>query len=154
MSAARDLVTGLESKGLRLTWGSTGPRILGDTGKLTPKDLEAMRKHRRELEALAAWRHLQDEAERRYGWPGARLYPFAAPDSRRWWEGPRIRTPLGLAHLLQVQPAAAWVVRHADVKRWQEDPDPEVAARPYRGPSHLVRHSDVWPPSKPPEVEQ
>ncbi len=153
MSAARDLVTGLERRGLRITWGTSGPRILGDVGKLTPDDLDAMRHHRREIESLALWLKLQDKAEEQFGWPGARLYPFASPDSRRWWQGPRIRTPLGVAYLLQVQLHAAWVVRRADVKRWQEDPNPEVSARPYSGPSHLVAHHDVYPPAKPPEVE-
>lgn len=153
MSAARDLVRSLEARGLRFAWRESRAKLRGDTGKLTPEDLEAMRKHRAELEALAEWRHLQDQSEAKFGWPGARLYPFAASDSRRWWEGPRIRTPLGVAHLVQVQPAAAWIVRRADVKRWQEDPDPEVASKPYQGPSHLVRHSDVWPPLEPPVRE-
>ena len=151
---ARDLVTNLEAQGLRFVWGSRGPTLRGDLGKLTAPLVEEMKRHRKELEVFLEWRKLQDESEAKFGWRGARLYPFAAPNSRQWWEGPIVRTPLGLAHLLQVQPAAAWVVRHADVKRWQEDPDPEVAARPYRGPSHLVGTDEVWPPSSPPEVEQ
>lgn len=148
---AQQLVTDLEGRGLRLTWGRRGLSLAGDVGRLTPEHRQALARHRRELEALTLWVDLQDVAEARYGWRGARLYPFAAADSRRWWEGPRIRTPLGLAYLLQVRPNAAWIVRRADVKRWREDPDPEVALRPYRGPSHLVELDEVWPPSSPPK---
>lgn len=147
---ARDLVTSLEERGLQIRWTRGDARLLGNRSKLTLVDLNAIKKHRRELEAIAAWRKLQDDAEAQFGWPGARLYPFAARDSRPWWEAPRICTPLGLAHLVQVQLAAAWVVRHVDVVAWRDSPDPEISARPYSGPSHLLPHGDVWPPSEPP----
>ena len=147
---ARQLVTDLEGRGLRLTWGCRGLSLAGDIGRLTPEHRQALARHRRELEALTLWIAQQDKAESRYGWRGTRLYPFAAADSRRWWTGPAVRTPLGLAYLVQVRADTAWIVRRADVKRWQEDP--VSACKPYAGPSHLVAHDEVWPPSTPPEV--
>lgn len=149
---ARDLVTSLAERGLRVRWRRGAARLLGDLGKLTPADYEAIQKNRKELETFAQWRKLQEDSEAQFGWAGARLYPFQAADSRRWWEGPRVRTPLGLAHLVQVQVSAAWVVRRADVKQWLKDPDPGISARPYAGPSHFIAHHEIWPPSKPPEV--
>ena len=52
MSAARHLVAELEGMGLRLTRDHRGPSLAGDLGKLTPEHLEAVRSHRKELEAL------------------------------------------------------------------------------------------------------
>lgn len=152
MSAARDLITSLEARGLRFAWRESRAKLRGDTGKLTPEDLEAMRSHRAELEALAEWRHRQDESEAKFGWSGARLYPFAASDSRRWWEGPQVRTPLGPAYLVQVRLEDAWIVRCSDATKWKADP--MTSERPYAGPSHIVGHEDVSPPSTPPDREE
>ena len=144
---ARDLVADLRGRGLRLAWGRRGLSLAGDVGRLTPEHRQALARHRAELEALAAWSTLQDEAEARFGWPGARLYPFAPADSGRWWTGPIVRTPLGAAYLLQVRLETAWIVRVEDVDRWRDDP---TASPSYGGPSHLVPHADVWPPATPP----
>lgn len=149
-AAARHLVAELEGMGLRMVWGAKGTSLSGDLGKLKPEHVEGLRAHRKELEALTRWRHLQDESEARYGHPAARLYPFLANPCREFWKAPRIRTPLGRAHLVQVLDRTARVALAKDVKAWLEEQAVAKKPLPFSAKAHLVNVAEVWPPSEPP----
>ncbi len=146
------LVQDIEARGVRFTRGQRGVSLVGDLGRLTSDHRQALQPHAKELEALTLWRQLQDESEAKFGHPAARLYPFAANPSWEWWKAPVIRTSAGKAHLVQVLPHAARVVKASEVRQWHEDQELQEKTFPFPGRTLLVPLADVWPPAKaPPE---
>lgn len=150
MSALRTLVQDLELQGVRFTWGQRGPCLAGNLGKVTLDYREALKPHAEELRALSLWRYLQDLAEQKFGHPAARLYPFQANPAREFWRAPKLRTPLGCAHLVQVLPDVCRVARASEVKEWRQARREQGKSIPFPGCAHEVPIADVWPPRKPP----
>lgn len=143
------LIKELESQGFHFKWGARGPSLAGDLGKLTPERLEALRPHARELKALTLWRRLQDLSESKYGQPCARLYPFLADPPQEFWKAPVVRTPLGLAHLVQVLPAFCRIAKASEVRTWRKALR-EQGKLLFEGVAHSVGIDEVWPPAAPP----
>ena len=149
MTAIPKLISELKGKGVLVRLGGQGRLEVGTSRegpKPSPEDLLRLKANRKRLEVYLKWRRLQDISERKFSWPGARLYPFFACPASSWWLSPRIRTPIGECHLVQVRLTEALVVKVSDLKRSQEQENHR-----YNGPSFLIPHQYITPPKRSPE---
>jgi hypothetical protein len=147
------LVADLERQGVKLKWGSRGLVFAGAIGRLTPDYREALRPHVSELEALAQWYRLQGEAEAQFGQPCARLYPFFASPAADFWRAPRVRTSMGLAHLVQVLPEFCRVALAQEVQAWRKACRAAGKRIPFPRRTVTLGLDQVWPPVEPPKKE-
>lgn len=147
MEALR-LVRELQGHGVRLKWGAKGLIVAGDFGKLTPDRRSAIRENRAAVETLVQWQTLQAESVRRFGHPGAALYPFCCLKREL---APVVRTTMGEARVEQILPNSVRVVLESDLEEWnrQQAEGAGEGALSYL-PMVELRFDQVFPPTTPP----
>ena len=147
MIPALKLVADLRRQGVGFRWGERGVHVTGDLGRITPDYRTALRSVKDDLEVLVRWQGLQDESEKRFGHKAARLYPFF---SLKLETTPVVRTPLGPARLVQVQPDVSRVVLEAELNDWHQR-NHDGRKRGSLPLSATVLNSQIDPPTTPPE---
>lgn len=140
---ALTLVKDLSTQGVKFRWTARGMAVTGDVGRLTLDYRHALKANLAEVEALVKWQALQDESVRRFGHPGAALYPFCRLTDE---QAPIVRTTEGPARVSQVLPESVRVVLETDREKWLEAADKTKPLRMVE-----LQFDQVFPPATPPE---